>query len=453
MVRRAHPEPPRPRSSWLRQRLDDLVSALGWLSVRLFFRDIELLGAERIPHGGPLLLVANHNNSLMDPILLIGALHLRARILAKSTLWSHPVVAPLLVLAGALPVYRRIDPGARVARNFETFAACRNALAAGGVVALFPEGRSHNQPRPLPLKTGAARIALETEAAHGPLGLRIVPAGITYEAKDRFRSRVLIQVGEPLDPTPELTSYGGSPRRAAQSLTDRIARALEAEMVGHESWEESRLVGLAVALLLSRPEVPLSEQWALRRTVLEAYGALREHDLPRARELTAKFARYDRELARLRLTDAEVASTAPPRPRTHPALGAAALLGGALNYVSYFVPGWVARRLTRTPDEPATYKLITSLFAFPLSWAAEAAVAGALLGPAAALAMLLVAPLAGYACLAYHDRTGRFYPGQPQRGVRVLDPETMADLRQERAALADEARELLARYRPAAEVR
>ena len=90
--------------------------------LRLFFRDVEVVGRERIPRGVPLLLVANHVNSLIDPILVMGYLGVRPRILAKSTLWRHPVVAPLLMLAGAVPVYRRQDD-ADVSRNLDTFAA------------------------------------------------------------------------------------------------------------------------------------------------------------------------------------------------------------------------------------------------------------------------------------------------------------------------------------------
>ena len=82
-------------------------------------------------------------------------------------------------------------------------------------MALFPEGHSHNEPRRLPLKTGAARIALETEARHGPLGLKIVPVGLTYDEKGKFRSRVLVRVGDPIDPAPEaggVRAGTGAPR-------------------------------------------------------------------------------------------------------------------------------------------------------------------------------------------------------------------------------------------------
>lgn len=185
----------------------------------VFFRSVEVVGAEKIPASGALLYVANHGNSLVDPMLLLAQLPRPARFLAKHTLWSNPAVRPLLELAGAIPVYRRQD-GAEGGDNDATFAACFAALGAGGAIALFPEGISYHAPKLQPLKTGAARIALGAERTHGPLGLRIVPVGLTFEDKAEFRSRALIVVGDPLDPAPEL-ALAASDERARASSDDR----------------------------------------------------------------------------------------------------------------------------------------------------------------------------------------------------------------------------------------
>jgi 1-acyl-sn-glycerol-3-phosphate acyltransferase len=307
----------------------------------VFFREVLVTGQSGIPPDLPLVFVANHNNSVVDSVLLLGLPGACPRILAKSTLFSHPVMGPLLVLAGALPVFRREDAGKEVSRNFETFAHCRRALAAGGQVALFPEGTSHNEKRRLPIKSGAARIVLETEVVAGPLGVRIVPVGLNYQAKERFRSKVWVCVGPPLDPAVEVAHYCTEPRAAVRSLTGRIALALDEVTPGLEERRGTRpepgervhLVGLLGRFL-----------------ALPVFVA-----------------------------------------------------GCALNWIPYRIAGWISDALSTTSDEPATYKLLAGLLTFPLAWAAEAAMAAHLWGPVIGLAVGLLAPVSGYAALRIHE--------------------------------------------------
>jgi hypothetical protein len=247
-------------------------------------------------------------------------------------------VAPLLLVAGAVPVYRRQD-GLDTARNLDAFRRCRSALARGEALLLFPEGTSHSHPYRLPLKTGAARIALGTVEGQGPLGLRVVPVGLRYEAKGEFRSRVFIQVGEPLDPSPERERYAREGRAAVRALTTRIAHGLDA--VAH-------------------------------------YGE----------------------------GSAGQSDPAVARRRRGALLAAAMVVGVALNWLPYRLPGWIAQRLARRPDDPATYKLLAALLTFPAAWTLEVVAAGSLGGAAAAVAVALLAPLTGLAALRYWGRPG-----------------------------------------------
>jgi 1-acyl-sn-glycerol-3-phosphate acyltransferase len=413
--------------------------------VRVFFREIEVSWAEPLPRGVPLLIVANHVNSFVDPVLLLAVLGVRPRFLAKHTLWRHPVVGPLLVLAGAVPVYRRQDT-TDMSRNFDTFARCRRTLAAGGVVALFPEGVSHNQPRALPLKTGAARIAFEAEARNGPLGLRIVPVGLTYEAKDRFRSRVLLQVGRAIDPAGQRPQYAAEARSAVRELTGRIAAALDELTLGYTSWDEARLTDLAAALLARNGyERPLSQILALRKGVIRGYRALEAEDPARAAAIVYAVARYDGYLQALALSDADVhrAAHGPQRRAALRRLALpAAAVGTVLNWLPYRAVAWVAKRFTRTRDEPATYKVLTALIAFPLCWSAEVAAAAALGGWRWAAFTLVLAPLTGWAALAFHEARGWFFPGdRANRRGKSVSPGALVALVAEREALQ---RELLA---------
>ncbi len=323
------------RPAW-RRVVNALLRAAARLAVAVFFREVRLEEMARLRFArGARLLVAHHVNSLVDPLLIFALLPGPPRFLAKSTLWRHPVVAPLIILSDALPVYRHQD-GVDVSRNLDTFASAREILCAGGTIALFPEGRSHSEPRPLPLKTGAARIALHAASDGRAPALCIVPVGIVYEDKGRFRSRVVLRVGAPIDPAPEAAAYADEGRVAVRRLTARIAAGLSEATPRGIAFPPpgERVPGLAVRALLA------------------------------------------------------------------PAIA----LGVVLNWLPYHLPGWVSRILTRTPDEPATYKILTALLAFPAVWTAEATAAGIAGGPWAAVATAILAPATGYAALRFIDR-------------------------------------------------
>src|SRR5687768_14909304 len=112
----------------------------------VFYRRVEVAGLDRVPATGALIVAANHQNAMVDPMLIIAALPRRLRPVAKAPLFRHPLIAPFLHLIGAIPVHRRQDAGADVARNAETFEAAARTFARGEAIMIFPEGLSQPEP-------------------------------------------------------------------------------------------------------------------------------------------------------------------------------------------------------------------------------------------------------------------------------------------------------------------
>lgn len=173
--------------------------ALDW-----FYADVVVQGREHLPVAGPLLIVANHPNALVDAMAVAVAVPRRVVLTAKATLFEQPLLALLLRTVGVVPLRRAKDEqaagaGARstAARNADAFLKVTAALAADDAVLVFPEGISHDAPALAPLRTGAARMALLAHGS-GVTTLRIVAVGLIYEQKERPRSRVLVRIGEPL---------------------------------------------------------------------------------------------------------------------------------------------------------------------------------------------------------------------------------------------------------------
>ncbi len=184
-------------ASTLRSSADRLTQTLGRLIVKAWFRSVETQGMDQITADRPILICANHANGFVDPVLLVATSPRPVRFLAKSTLWKVPGLGPLLGLAGVLPVYRRQD-GSDTSDNAKSFAACEAELIVDGAIGIFPEGTVNDTLKLLPLRTGAARIALGARASSAD-ALRIVPVGLLYEDKATPRTRVLVRARDPID--------------------------------------------------------------------------------------------------------------------------------------------------------------------------------------------------------------------------------------------------------------
>jgi glycerol-3-phosphate O-acyltransferase / dihydroxyacetone phosphate acyltransferase len=399
------------------------LKRLARLVLRIFFREVEVVGAERIPAGRPLVLVANHVNGLIDPLLLLAPLPVQPQLLAKSTLWKIAPLRPFLTLAGSIPVYRRQDAGADMSKNAETFARAAEVLSGGGVIALFPEGKSHSEPALQPLRTGAARIVLEAESRYPGLGVRVVPVGLLFDAKETFRSRALVQVGEPLEPAPEIELHQQNPVAAVRSLTDRIDDALQDVTLNYDTWEDARLIARAADLYRRRaPELPgrgrLSEGFLFRRAFLEGYQDLRERHPERVAAVADAVREYDRLLRATGLRDDQVAAAYPPSPVLRFVLRTllrllvhlpVAIVGTLQSYPVYLIVGPLVRRLTRDPDQIATYKVFGALILFPIAWIAEGWLLARWTGPWIGAALALAAPFTSYGALLFHDQRTVFW--------------------------------------------
>ncbi len=186
-----------------------LYSFLRWIAgiaLHWFYADIKVVGHERVPVGGPIIVAANHPNALVDALVAGWILPRRLSITAKATLVEHPVLAILFRMLGIVPLRRVSDEQKKQmegtldpSRNAGAFDRVMQVLQRSGVVLIFPEGRSHNEPRIAALRTGLARIALQARDVQEIAGIRILPLGLKFQAKGEPNSVVIAEFAEPID--------------------------------------------------------------------------------------------------------------------------------------------------------------------------------------------------------------------------------------------------------------
>src|SRR5574341_2364273 len=101
--------------------LTPAFSLIANAAARIYYR--LTIAGERVPQRGPVLLVANHPNSLIDPLLVCAAAGRPVRFLAKAPLFSDLKTGWMVRAVGAIPVYRRQDDPTLMDKNADMFRA------------------------------------------------------------------------------------------------------------------------------------------------------------------------------------------------------------------------------------------------------------------------------------------------------------------------------------------
>ncbi|MCU7933047.1 MAG: 1-acyl-sn-glycerol-3-phosphate acyltransferase [Candidatus Thiodiazotropha sp. (ex Codakia rugifera)] len=260
----------------------------------MFYRRFEVSGVDNLPEKQGIILCANHVNALADAVVLQAATRKPIRPLARSGLFQSFLLKPILRRIGAVPIFRRGDPGADTTKNKDTFSLCYELLAKGETLIIFPEGQSHDIPQLTELKTGAARMALETIQATGSEPA-VIPVGLTFPEKGQFRSAVLVQFGKPLN---LIFSEKNTQEQNVIELTGRIRAGLENITLNAESWEEINLVARVENFFAFRHgkyhHRNLQQRFRTQQRLIDAQRLLRNYEPDRVRALIIQLKQFEK---------------------------------------------------------------------------------------------------------------------------------------------------------------
>jgi 1-acyl-sn-glycerol-3-phosphate acyltransferase len=429
-----------------------LLLAFFRVVVSAFFRRVEVVGLERVPADGPVIFAANHPNALVDGLVLITTCgRTPVQFMCNAKLWRYPLLSSLLNCLGGVPV-RRVEEHTGPVDNQGAFDRLFAALESGVSVGIFPEGVSHAASQMTRLKTGAARIALGV-AARGNVPIVIVPCGLTYVHRHRFRSQALVQFGKPIPIADEwVADYARDGVGTVSRLTEHLRVALTGVTLNAPDWDTLR-VAHAARRLYKPAGVRLTPAMyvELSRRFVERY--LAAADEPEVGALRADIERYQTRLDVLGLKDHHLREPISwPRAWSRIAWRSARFVAllplGVPGALIHMPVAWVAatagNRLSEDTDDVATLKVVTVVLLLPLVYVGLAAVTAWKFGPWWGAAAGAALPISFFASL-------KILEGQARLLASSLAILRSARLRDEVEALRRDREELAARIRTAAD--
>lgn len=209
----------------------ELLRPLVWSGIRLFFRRVVVRNRHKLPLSRPVVIVANHQNALLDPVLLCVSVSPQLHWLTRADVFKNKAVSSFLHRINMMPVYRERD---RVAdlhdRNNAIFQKCYTRLKHHAVIGIFPEGTHRGKKQLVQLKKGLARLVIGAYES-GVRNLCIVPVGLDYESFYDPQKNLIINFGDPIELDTMLQEHFSNHSKLHADITLEVYEALKKLMI------------------------------------------------------------------------------------------------------------------------------------------------------------------------------------------------------------------------------
>jgi len=392
-----------------------------------FFKKILVSGKEHIPEKGPLIIVANHPNTFMDPLLVAAITGQRIGFVANAGIFINKVISKIFTYFHVIPIYRKKDiQSGEKPDNRKAFVKCHEYLDRNGTLLIFPEGTSYYELKLREIKTGTARIALSYEDLKAFKGsLKIIPIALDYSDSIQFRSIVSITICKAIDVQAYKQSYQGDEFNAVLQLTEDIRKEL-AEIVPQTSGKEQEefLVNAHhFYTTFYSPKATLDknpkESLELRTQVSKALQLLKKRNEALYLDTQSKLGRFFMIMKEERIDPAFI-STAITDKYNLPVmliheflfllLFPFYLVGIFFNYIPYILPAKIFNAMKLDIEYRAPVQMILGLIFFPIYYGLIIYLFRFFINDTLwqSLLLLIIMPLFGYISMFYYAELKRF---------------------------------------------
>lgn len=356
-----------------------LLLGLFKITVRLYFTSFKVKGKVNIPSDKPLLIVANHPSTFMDPIVMAIAANRKIHFIAKGEAFRSKFAKWILPKFNMIPIYRKEHDPHLTHKNDETFEKVYEILEDGGAVIIFPEGISITDRILKKLKSGTMRMALGAEARNDfKLDVHILPMGLNFSNPHRFRSKVEIRIGQAIPVRDYEEIYRKDNLKAIHDLKERVRISIEGLIFCVDSPDTDQLIARLESIYKrnfldkqNRRHLEMDEEIRISEIMHERVNYFIKNDPSRVENMSMQLENHAELMKSLDL-DGEIVDVVGGdklrfgfRDYFYFFFGLPIFLYGFLNnYLPYKLPGILANKMNSRADFRGSILMASGTFIF-----------------------------------------------------------------------------------------
>ncbi|MFM1794179.1 MAG: hypothetical protein RL642_564 [Bacteroidota bacterium] len=271
-----------------------------WITFKIFFRRIDLIGLEKLKSGKPAIIIANHPASFLDAMVMAVFLKRSIHFYVRGDIFAHPIAYKLLTMLHMIPIFSREHGTQNLSKNKRTFDRGRKLLEEGKLLLIFPEGFSRQSKQLEPFKKGAARVALQTAFEGGKVNdLQIQTVALNY-SYHHLGANLLIRLGDALTLNHYEQQYNDFPAMAVAQLNKEMSAVFQQNVIHVQQGERTEL---AEALIRMRYHDKEMKSHALFEDCRRLCNRIDQLSQDQFEELQQSVNTYEQDLATKKITD------------------------------------------------------------------------------------------------------------------------------------------------------
>lgn len=360
-----------------------LLQKLIKVALFFFFKRIVVTGKKNLLDQGPLIIVANHPNTMMDPLIIASLMKQQIGFVANAGLFKNPFLGRFLNHFNVIPIFRKKDIAkGEKPNNKYAFSKCHEYLDTKASILIFPEGSSYYELKLREIKTGTARIALSYESVQGlEDNLKILPIALDYSDAIQFRSMVVVTIDEPISVENYKKRYLENEMDAVLELTETIRKKLAQHVPNTTNKEQEQflLKTHRFYTTFNEPEIDLhinpKQSLVSRTQISKAFYYLQENNPALYSKTEAEIHLFFDQINNEKLTAGFFTASFLHKNKAMVSLGyflkflllaPLYLFGLFTNYVPYILPYSVFKTLKMEIEFKTSVQMVVGLITFPL---------------------------------------------------------------------------------------